>query len=265
MPTDFSFFGVLHLQPLPAGPRQSPGFEAVLDRALADADALVAGGADGCILENLGDAPFTAGRVEPHVSALLAILGDRLRQSFGDRLQLGVNVLRNDGRAALGVAAACGANLVRVNVWSGATWTDQGLIQGDAHQLLRYRRELGVDDGGRRVAVAADLLVKHGVPAGSSDLAGVARDTAGRGGADLLIVTGGATGAPTDLDQVRVVREAAETTPVWVGSGVTVRSASEVARLAHGAIVGTALHRDADLSAPLDPERVRALRGALGR
>lgn len=265
MPTDFSFFGVLHLLPLPAGPRVSPGFGAVLERALADADALVAGGADGCILENLGDAPFTAGRVEPHVSASLAVLGDRLRARFGDRLRLGVNVLRNDGRAALGVAAACGASLVRVNVWSGATWTDQGLIQGQAHQLLRYRRELGAHEGPGRVAVAADLLVKHGVPAGSSDLAAVARDTAGRGGADLLIVTGGATGAPTDLDQLLVVRDAAPTTPVWVGSGVTVQTAPEVARLAHGAIVGTALHHDGDLSAPLDPDRIRAMRGALRR
>jgi predicted TIM-barrel enzyme len=54
-----------------------------------------------------------------------------------------LNVLRNDARAALGAALACGATFVRVNVHTGATWTDQGLIEGDAYATLRYRQALG--------------------------------------------------------------------------------------------------------------------------
>lgn len=261
----FSLVGVIHLLPLPAAPRGSAGFVAVLERALRDAEALVTGGIGTIILENLGDAPFRASTVDPHVPAMLAAIGVRLRQALGPTLTLGYNVLRNDGFAALAAAAAGDGRFVRVNVLSGATWTDQGLIEGQAHDLLRYRRELGLEptsDSG--VKILADILVKHGVPAGEHDPAELAADTAHRGGADGLIVTGSRTGAPADLSRVEKVVAAAPGVPVWVGSGVTPDSLPAVARLAHGAIVGTFCHRDGDLDAPLDAQRVRRLVGALG-
>ena len=187
--------GVLHLLPLPASPSISPGFPAVVARALQDAEMLWSAGVRSMIVENLGDAPFRAERVDPHVPAMLAVVGGHLKQRYGDELRLGINVLRNDGMAAIGVAAAVGADFVRINVWTGATWTDQGLITGRAHDLLRYRRELGLSAA--ELAVAADVLVKHGVPAGSDDVGQVALDTARRGCADVLIVTGTGTGAGT--------------------------------------------------------------------
>ena len=55
---------------------------------------------------------------------------------------MGINVLRNDAQAAMGIAAASGASFVRVNVLSGAMLTDQGLIEGQAAELLRLRRQL---------------------------------------------------------------------------------------------------------------------------
>ena len=57
--------GVLHLAPLPGAPTPGPGLTAVLDRALADAEALAVGGARGVIVENLGDAPFAAALSSP--------------------------------------------------------------------------------------------------------------------------------------------------------------------------------------------------------
>ena len=81
----------------------------------------------------------------------------------------------------------------------------------------------------------------------------------------MLIVTGRATGAPADLRLLQTVRDAVPEHPVWVGSGVTLEQAAAVAEHADGAIVGTALHVGEDLSAPLDPERVRAMARAFGR
>ena len=255
----FSLVGVLHLLPLPAAPHPGPGFRGVLDRALFDAEALVHGGVTACVIENFGDAPFLPSGVDPHVPAMMGAIGHALQARFGGALSLGINVLRNDGMAALGVAAACGADFVRVNILSGATWTDQGLITGEAHRLLRYRRELG---GGIRIA--ADLLVKHGVPAGQTDLGELAREAAGRGGADVLLITGTRTGAPASLDEVQVVQDAVPDRPVWVGSGVTPETVRAVAAVAQGAIVGTCLHLDGRIGLPLDVERVKRLVGALG-
>lgn len=259
MPTSpFTLCGVIHLPPLPGAPRGGLPRAAVLDAACRDAEAMIAGGLRRIIVENLGDAPFLAGAVPPHVPAMLAVVADRLAQRFGPDLVVGVNVLRNDGASALGAAVAAGAAFVRVNVLVGAAWTDQGLIEGQAHALLQYRRALGAD-----VALFADVLVKHAVPAGATDLEEVARETVERGGADALVLTGRKTGGPTDLDAVRRVRAALPETPVWVGSGVTVRTVRETAAVASGAIVGTALHAEGDLRRPVDAERVRALLGAL--
>lgn len=50
--------GMVHLLPLPGAPRWAGSLDEVRERALADARALEAGGVDGIIVENFGDAPF---------------------------------------------------------------------------------------------------------------------------------------------------------------------------------------------------------------
>jgi len=132
--------------------------------------------------------------------------------------------------------------------------TDQGILQGDAHRSLRYRRELGAP-----LRVAADVLVKHAVPLGPVELGSIAADTYRRGGADMLVVTGQGTGHGADPARVEIVRAAVPEAPIWVGSGVTLESARLWRRLVQGAIVGTALHQEGNIALPIDRERVRAL------
>jgi hypothetical protein len=257
-PRSCRFVGVVHLLPLPAAPRGSAGFEAVRARALADAEALALGGAEGAIIENFGDAPFARGPVDPHVVAAMALLVAEVRQRH-PALPLGVNVLRNDARAALGIAAVAGADWVRVNVMAGAAVTDQGVIEGNAHEWLRYRRELGAE----RVQFLADVHVKHARPLGGGPIGEAAADLHNRAGADVLIVTGRATGAPAAEADVAEVRAAAPGAAIWLGSGVSHASAAHWRSRVDGAIVGTALHAGGDVRAPLDVERVARMAEAL--
>lgn len=254
----FVFAGVIHLLPLPGGPAPSQGFEAVRSRAMADARALATGGAHAAILENFGDAPFLTGAVEPHVLAFVAALSGEVRSRF-PAMGLGINLLRNDAVGALGVAAATGADFIRVNVHTGSMVTDQGLVHGEAGKTLRYRQALGSS-----VRIAADVMVKHAVPLGQQEIAQVAADTWRRGRADVLIVTGDATGSPTDPARLKAVRGAVPEALVWVGSGVNLRTAASWRGSASGAIVGTALHRGGDITAPLDPEKVREMASLFG-
>ncbi len=254
----FTLVGVVHLLPLPGAPRGSPGLDAVRDAALRDAEAMAEGGLQTVIIENFGDAPFRASGVDPHVPTMMSAVALAIRARL-PTIQLGVNVLRNDARAALAVAASCGARFVRVNVHVGAVWTDQGLIQGEAHETLRYRRELGLAEGPGRVSILADVAVKHGQPAGERDLGRLAADTALRGGADGLIVTGAATGARADLADLRAARAGSGGVPVWVGSGATPETLADLRAHADGAIVGTFLHRGGRLDERVDPARVRAI------
>ncbi|PYN10649.1 MAG: phosphorybosylanthranilate isomerase, partial [Candidatus Rokuibacteriota bacterium] len=60
-----TLIGMVHLPPLPGSPRWDGSMARVIATALADARALVEGGIDALLVENFGDAPFPAGRVEP--------------------------------------------------------------------------------------------------------------------------------------------------------------------------------------------------------
>ncbi len=252
-----ALIGVIHLLPLPGSPAGGPGVNDVEARAVRDAGALVEGGADAVVVENLGDAPYCGGPVPPWTVAAMTRIALRVRARAPD-LPLGINVLRNDALAALGVASAVGAAFIRVNVHTGAMITDQGWIEGRARDTLLARRLLGAP-----VRIAADVLVKHAVPPGPISAEQAARDTWTRGRADALIASGAGTGRPTDPERLLALRRAVPEAPVWVGSGLTAASAAHTP--ADAAIVGTALHRDDDLVQPLDPHRVAAIRAALER
>ena len=252
--------GVVHLKPMPGDPaHRGGGFEGVLDAAKRDAEALVEGGADAMIVENFGSAPFPKGTPDqptpPHQIALLALAVDACER-LGK--PVGVNVLRNDARAAIGIAAATGAAFVRVNVHVGAYVTDQGLVEGRAFETLRYRDALDARD----VAILADVRVKHAAPLAETPIEAEVRDALARGMADAVIVTGSGTGEPVDAELLRRVRDAAGEASVLIGSGMDPYRA-ELAGLANGAIVGTWIKRDGDVSAPVDPARVRRLAEAL--
>lgn len=246
--------GVIHLKPLPGAPRYGGSMADVRAAAVADARSYEDGGADGLLIENFGDLPFTGGRVGPETVAGMAAAAEAVRQA-GVELPVGFNVLRNDARAALGLAAVCGGAFVRVNVHTGTVSTDQGVIEGNAHRTLRRRKELCPG-----TAVWADVQVKHGVPVGDLGIAEAARETFHRGLADALIVSGVATGAATGSDDLQRVRAACPDAPLLVGSGASAGTAAELLEHADGLIVASSLKVDGVLANPVDPARVRELR-----
>jgi len=249
--------GMVHLLPLPGSPRWAGSLDAVAERAVADARALAAGGFHACLVENYGDAPFTAGRVDPATVAAMAVVVAEVRRAVS--CPVGVNVLKNDASAALAVAAATGAAFVRVNVHVGAVVADQGLVQGDAYTTLRYRRLLGT-----ATRLFVDVGGKHAVPLAPVELEQVARDAAERALADALVVSGPATGHATDPGDVKRVRAVAPDHPLLVGSGVTPETIGQLLAVADGVIVGTWLKREGRMANPVDPARVAALARAAG-
>jgi membrane complex biogenesis BtpA family protein len=253
--------GMVHLRALPGSPRWDGDMPGVVRAALDDARALAEGGADAIMVENHGDVPFTAGRVDAASVAGMAVAVVEIRRQM--RLPVGVNVLKNDVRSALAIAAATGARFVRVNVHVGAVVADQGILQSEAHDTLRYRRLLGVS-----VAILADVQAKHGLPLAPVPIEQEARDCFARGLADALVVSGVATGEPTPLSDLKRVRGAVPEAPLLVGSGASAETVAELLSVADAVIVGTSIKRDGRLSSPVDVERVRRLvaaaRGARG-
>jgi membrane complex biogenesis BtpA family protein len=247
--------GMVHLGALPGSARWAGSLDEVLGRAVADAEALAEGGADGIMVENFFDAPFHKSAVPPVTVAAMTAAALAIRAAVS--LPLGVNVLRNDACAALSIAHVCGAQFVRCNVFVGAVVTDQGIIEGAAQELLDLRSRLGSS-----VQIWADVGVKHAAALGDYPLSEQARDARVRGLADALIVTGAATGAATPFDRVVDVSSAVPGCPVLVGSGVDESSAREMARVADGAIVGSSLKEGGVVANPVSVGRVRSVASA---
>lgn len=251
--------GMVHLLPLPGAPGWTGDLDAVLRRAQDDARHLVDGGVDGLLVENFLDAPFHPAAVPPEtVAALTRAL--RAVMDAAPGLHVGVNVLRNDARAALGVAAATGASFVRVNVHTGTMWADQGPLIGQAHETLRVRAALRLE-----CAIWADVHVKHATPPPGATAEDSARDAFERGLADALVVSGTRTGEGADPGRLVSIRRAVPSAELWVGSGATPETAARLLEIADGLIVGSALQRGGRAGAGVEAGRVARFMDAVAR
>lgn len=249
---DKPIIGMVHLWPLPGAPGYSGhSMEAIFDHAQRDAEALLAGGVDGLIVENMWDLPYYAGiDVQLEAVTAQAVAAHKVREMAG--VPVGVNVIHNGWRAELAIAVAAGLDFMRVCILTGARLWDTGdLDQGCAADLLRKRKELGAE----HVKLFADVDKKHSIPFPGLDLETHIEWTEFYR-ADALIVSGRMTGDAPPLDKVRRAREAA-TRPILMGSGTTAENIAAFLQYADGAIVGSSLKVGSVTENPVDVERVR--------
>jgi membrane complex biogenesis BtpA family protein len=240
---------MVHLQALPGSPGFGGSLDEVIESAVSDALTLTEAGFPALMIENFGDTPFFAEEVPPWTVAAMTSAARVIAGAAS--VPFGVNVLRNDAMAAIGIAAATGAGFIRVNVLTGVMYTDQGPIVGRAAKVLRTRARLAPD-----VEIWADVMVKHATPPPGLDIAQAAADTAERGLADAVIVSGTGTGAELDVHELTTVRAAVpRDTRVVIGSGAAVENLSKLMGMADSVIVGSALKHDGDPNKGVDPAR----------
>jgi hypothetical protein len=252
--------GMVHLPPLLGSPRYGgSSFDRILERAVEDAKRLERGDVDGLIVENLGDVPYLKTNVGPETISAMALIVANVVNAV--KISVGVNVLRNDVKAALAIAHIAGGKFIRANVFTDTMVTDQGIIEASAPELLRYRRYLKAD----AVKIFADVHGKHGTLLSPRAIEQSAMDAAYRGLADALIVTGPRTGAEPELEDLMRVKKAVPDRPVLVGSGVGKGNVAKLLKHADGAVVGTSLKVGGVVDNPVDEKRVRALIAAVKR
>jgi hypothetical protein len=247
-----ALLGVVHLEALPGTPAGRRGLEAIVEAAGADARVYAAAGFHGIVIENIGDRPFLKRTVGPEVVAAMAAVGREVRRAGS--LPLGVQVLAGANREALAVALACGARFIRAEGFVFAHVADEGLMQSDAGELLRYRRAIGAAE----VRVFADVKKKHSAHALTADVDLAATAQAAEFFlADGVVVTGTVTGEPADPAHVQAVSRAVGI-PVLVGSGASAENLGLYPE-ADAFIVGSSLKQGGVWSGALDPARVQAL------
>lgn len=252
---DKPLIGNVHLPPLPGTPRYRGGAVAeLIEIALADVRAYEAGGMDGLMLENHGDIPFVRpDRVGPEIVAAMSAIVQAISERTA--LPFGINLLANDAVGAIAVAHATGARFVRVNQWVNGYVANEGYLDGQSGEALRFRRMIGAE----AVAIFADVHVKHGAHALTADrsVSELARDTEFFD-ADVAIATGNRTGDTIPAEEIAEIR-AGTALPVIGGSGLTAENAPELLALLDGAVVGSSLKSTGHWSGPVAQSKVEAL------
>lgn len=246
--------GMVHLWPLPGAPGYTGyGMQVIVEHALRDAEALVQGGVDGLVVENMWDLPYYVGNdVKPEAMTAQAVAAAEVVKNFP--IPVGINVIHNGGVVCLAIAVAAGARFIRVCILTGArVWDTGDFDHGCAAELMRKRKELAAD----RIHIFADVDKKHSVPFPGIDLQTHIQWTEFYG-ADALIVSGKFTGNAPDVEKVREAKRLA-TRPVLIGSGCSAENAAAFLQCADGIVVGTSLKRDGVMENAVDVNRVRAL------
>jgi membrane complex biogenesis BtpA family protein len=245
---------MIHVGALPGTPRSGAGVAALARAAAAEAKLLEREGVDAILLENMHDLPYLNRRVGPEIVAAMTAICGEVRAAV--RLPLGVQVLAGANREALAVAHSAGLQFIRCEGFVFSHIADEGLMaEADAGPLLRYRRMIGAEG----VAVIADVKKKHAAHAITSDVSLVEMARAAEFfGADGVVVTGTATGEPTNPAEVAAVAGAIRA-PVFVGSGVTPENVGEYVGHAAAVIVGSSLKKAGRWNNPPEAKRVRAM------
>ena len=252
-----ALIGAVHVQALPGTPANDRSVQAIAEAAIAEARLYAEAGYHGVMIENTHDRPYLREGVGPEITAAMSVIASAVTRAVS--IPLGVQILAGSNAEAVAAAHAGGARFVRVEGYVFAHVADEGLINGSAGPLLRYRRAIGAD----HIRIFADIKKKHSAHAITADV-----DIAETAKAaefflvDGVIVSGIATGEPTDAADVAAVASAVRI-PTLVGSGVTADNVSDYGR-AEALIVGSWIKKDGIWSNPLDKDRVHRLSETFG-
>lgn len=245
--------GMVHVQALPGTPRHQFPVNQIVEAAVQEARLLVENGVHAVMLENMHDIPYLNRIVGPEIIAAMTAVASAVRKAV--KVPLGIQILAGANQAALAVALAADFQFIRDEGFVFGHVADEGYMDSDAGELLRYRKIIGAE----RIAVFTDIKKKHSAHAVTTDvrLAETAK-AAEFFLSDGLIITGTATGSPTDAEDLKTVRKATDL-PVLVGSGVTPENFQSVAHYADGFIIGSYFKKDGYWKNGVDAGRVKAL------
>lgn len=245
--------GVIHLAPLPGTPFCNSTFEETRDRALVSAEALVAGGADGCLLQTADRVYSTKNEADPARVAALAVIANAVVAATDDSFQVGVQIMRNAVSASLAAARIARGTFIRVTALVGATRSADGLIESNPVEVAAYRRN--IDALGIRVI--ADIATMHYAwfdGDASMPVAAVARHAV-NAGADAVAVSDPDEAAVLGL--IDQLRNGGPKVPIILAGHTAHDNAARLLAHADGAFVGRCLE-GAGWGSAIEKDRVRA-------
>jgi hypothetical protein len=225
--------GMIHLKALPGTPKFNDNVNMIIDSALSELEIYKKANIDAIAIENMHDVPYLKNNVGHEITSLMSIIAHEIRKAT--QLPCGIQVLSSANKAALAIAKNAGLDFIRAEGFVFGHLADEGYIDANAGELLRYRKQLNADD----IAVFTDIKKKHSSHSLTSDIDIVATAKAAEYFlSDGLVITGKSTGEKANLDEIHKVKSACNL-PVIVGSGVTIDNISDYLKASDAIIVGS--------------------------
>lgn len=246
-----TIIGMVHVGALPGTPRNIKTVAKIIADSVSDAKILEQEGVDAIMIENMHDRPYLNRNVGPEVVAAMTAVACELRKHIS--IPLGIQILAGANKEALAVALAAGFDFIRAEGFVFGHLADEGMMNSDAGELLRYRKQIGAEN----IQIFTDVKKKHSSHAISADI--TIEETAKAAEfflVDGVIVTGSATGEKALVREVDAVTKSVKV-PVLIGSGIDETNIGEYWELADGFIIGSSFKRDGDWENEVDALRVR--------
>lgn len=251
--------GMIHVQALPGTPRNHLSMTEIVNMARTDATNYKNAGVDAILMENMHDIPYLNRHVGPEIVAAMSVVCSEVRRAVNN-LPCGIQILAGANKEALAVAKAADLQFIRTEGFVFSHIADEGTMNSDAGELLRYRKQIGAD----KILVFTDIKKKHSSHFLTSDV-----DTLEVAQAaefflsDGVILTGKATGEATSLKEMQYAKESVNI-PVLIGSGVDDNNIQQYLG-ANAMIIGSYFKEDGHWTNPVSFKKVHAFMAKIER
>ena len=102
------------------------------------------------------DIPYLNRQVGPEIVASMSVVCNEVKKE-ANNLPCGIQILAGANKEALAVAKAAGLQFIRTEGFVFSHIADEGTMNSDAGELLRYRKQIEADD----ILVFTDIKKKH--------------------------------------------------------------------------------------------------------
>jgi membrane complex biogenesis BtpA family protein len=243
--------GMIHISALPGTPNYKGSVKQIIEQAKREALIYKENGIDAIAIENMHDVPYLKGKVGPEVTSLVSVIGYEVKNLT--KLQCGIQILAGANKDALAAAHSAGLDFVRVEGFVFAHVADEGIIESDAGELLRYRKQIAAEN----ILIFTDIKKKHSSHSITADVDIIETAKAAQFFlSDGIIITGSSTGYEADIDEVKKIKDEINL-PVIIGSGMTTENIIKYLPVADAFIVGSSLKKEGMWMNEVDVERVK--------
>ena len=245
--------GMIHVDPLPGSPLYRGDLKKIIQKSILEAMIYIENDIDSIAIENMHDVPYLKRAVGPEVTSTMSIIAYEIKNKTD--LPVGIQILAGANKEALAAANSAGIDFIRAEGFIYGHMADEGFMESDAGELLRYRKAINAEN----VLIFTDIKKKHSSHSITEDITLIeTARTAEFFLSDGLIITGTSTGAQTETEEIKSVKKNTNL-HVLVGSGITEQNIENYFPISDGFIVGSYFKKNGNWKNTVDKKRVKSL------